>query len=127
MEAKLCQAYLPDVVCSRCKQSTAILRCCDCGPCNLLCGDCDREVHWLHPLHDREVWKDGFFQYIPPHITIDSETLSLVEQGVLCFAFILLFDSCLLLMQSRFCLLYCQPTVPSVEESTLSMLRKVAG
>ena len=116
MEAKLCQAYLPDVVCftvwlgtiytlraiysficslslcimqlcSKCKQNDAILRCSECGPHHLLCVECDRDIHWMYPLHDREIWKDGFFQFVPPHITLDVESMTLVEQGTLLCTF----------------------------------------
>ena len=40
-----------------------------CGVLNvnpIICSvDCDQDIHWMDPLHDREIWKDGFFQFVP--------------------------------------------------------------
>ena len=68
-------------MCSKCKPNNAVLRCSECGPYHLLCVECDPDIHWMYPLHDREIWKDGFFQFVPPHITLDVESMTLVEQG----------------------------------------------
>ncbi|XP_046839888.1 uncharacterized protein LOC124434070 [Xenia sp. Carnegie-2017] len=34
---------------------------------------CDDDVHENNPLHDREVWLDGYFQYIKPTQSISSD------------------------------------------------------
>ena len=52
-------------MCSKCKQNNAILWCSECEPHYLLCVDCDQNIQWMDPLHDREIWKDGFFQFVP--------------------------------------------------------------
>jgi len=43
-----------------------VIRCIECGPAKLFCGKCDQDIHCVLPLHDRELWKDGYFQPIPP-------------------------------------------------------------
>ncbi|XP_028417750.1 uncharacterized protein LOC114542274 [Dendronephthya gigantea] len=66
----------PDNICFLCNEGCAVVRCHECGPRVLLCSACDEKVHETNPLHDRDVWVNGFFQEIPP-TTIVSEDGSL--------------------------------------------------
>ncbi|XP_046863236.1 uncharacterized protein LOC124456981 [Xenia sp. Carnegie-2017] len=59
--------------CSRCNENEAVLRCRQCGVLRYICRECDDDVHENNPLHDREVWLDGYFQYIKPTQSISSD------------------------------------------------------
>ena len=74
--------YFGTQVCYKCKTNPPFLRCMECGPYCLLCVDCDSDVHWLQPFHDREVWKDGYFQHIRPHLQLDIQSMTLQKQGI---------------------------------------------
>ena len=54
------------VLCCRCAVNEAVLRCRQCGVLQYLCAQCDDETHCSQPLHDREMWLDGYFQAISP-------------------------------------------------------------
>ncbi|XP_046861961.1 uncharacterized protein LOC124455341 [Xenia sp. Carnegie-2017] len=58
--------------CCRCNENEAVLRCRQCGVLRYICQECD-DVHKNNPLHDREVWLDGYFQYIKPTQSISSD------------------------------------------------------
>lgn len=47
-----------------------ILRCHECSPARLLCAECDKTVHMLQPLHDRQMWTGKYFQFIPPSVRL---------------------------------------------------------
>ena len=55
-----------DSACFICGSNAAVIRCHQCGPRLLMCSSCDNEVRVKKPLHDRDVWMNGFFQEIPP-------------------------------------------------------------
>ena len=74
--------HLGTQVCYKCKTNPPFLRCMECGPRCLLCVDCDSDVHWPQPFHDREVWKDVYFQHIPPHLQVDIQSMTLQKQGI---------------------------------------------
>ena len=59
-----------DALCFICGCKTAVIRCHQCGPRVLMCSSCDAELHEKKPLHDRDVWTNGFFQEIPPTTTV---------------------------------------------------------
>ena len=59
--------------CCRCNENEAVLRCRQCGVLRYICRECDDDVHENNPLHDREVWLDGYFQYIKPTQSISSD------------------------------------------------------
>ena len=59
--------------CSSCMNDTAIVRCLQCGPSVLLCNSCDEASHKMKPLHDREIWINGFYQRITPTETVLSD------------------------------------------------------
>ena len=40
-------------------------------PKKFFCPSCDQDVHSLLPFHDRDGYVNGFFQAIPPTVTID--------------------------------------------------------
>ncbi|XP_028403925.1 uncharacterized protein LOC114526511 [Dendronephthya gigantea] len=61
----------------------AQLRCKQCGVFQYLCVNCDEEVHQCQPLHDREVWINGYFQYILPTESITDDG-KLVPVGRAC-------------------------------------------
>ena len=52
--------------CFICASNAPVIRCHQCGPSILMCSSCDIEVHTKKPLHDRDVWVNGFFQEIAP-------------------------------------------------------------
>lgn len=54
--------------CSKCKINVAILRCAACR--ELLCFECDIDVHNIHHFHDRETWHNGFYQGISNNHTV---------------------------------------------------------
>ena len=68
-----------DSACFVCGSNAAVIRCHQCGPRLLMCSSCDNEIHVKKPLHDRDVWINGFFREIPP-------TTIMVDDGSLGFA-----------------------------------------
>ena len=68
-------------ICFICEKNTAVLRCHQCGPRILICSVCDEKIHKKNPLHDRDVWMNGFFQEIPPTASV-SDDGSLAYIGV---------------------------------------------
>ena len=63
------------VLCCRCAANEAVLRCRQCGVLQYLCAQCDDDTHCSQPLHDREVWLDGYFQPISPTQSVSSSQL----------------------------------------------------
>lgn len=64
--------------CSSCKNSTALLRCRTCVGCDdegfqYLCRPCDQAAHPFAHIHQREVWGDGCFQPLPPHMEVTEQ------------------------------------------------------
>ena len=59
-----------EAVCFMCRDDTAVVRCRNCGPTVLLCTNCDETTHQTKPLHDRDIWVNGFYQSVPPTETI---------------------------------------------------------
>ena len=55
--------------CIMCQSETAQLRCQECG--GALCSECDENIHLSRALHDREAFVDGFYQPVPPKISLD--------------------------------------------------------
>ena len=66
----LLKECIPDdnIGCSKCKKNVAILCCAACR--ELLCFECDTDVHNLHPFHDREMWQNGFYEGISNNHTV---------------------------------------------------------
>ena len=62
-----------DSACFICGSNAAVIRCHQCGPRLLMCSSCDNEVHVKKPLHDRDVWMNGFFQEIPPTTIVNDD------------------------------------------------------
>ena len=62
-----------DSACFICGNNAAVIRCLQCGPRLLMCSSCDNEVHVKKPLHDRDVWMNGFFQEIPPTTIVNDD------------------------------------------------------
>lgn len=60
----------------------AQFRCHQCGPGQVVCTACDASIHQQKPLHDRQVWLDGFWLPIAPTITRTGTEASLSSQGV---------------------------------------------
>ena len=59
--------------CSRCMSADeALIRCHQCGPGNL-CSMCDDVVHSKLPLHDREIFDDGYYRPVPSSETISQD------------------------------------------------------
>jgi hypothetical protein len=59
-----------EAVCFMCREDRAVVRCRHCGPTALLCSNCDEATHETNPLHDREIWVNGFYQPVPPTETV---------------------------------------------------------
>ncbi|XP_028415546.1 uncharacterized protein LOC114538616 isoform X3 [Dendronephthya gigantea] len=57
-------------VCFLCGEDRAVVRCRHCGPDALLCNNCDETAYEKKPLHDRDIWINGFYQAIPPTETV---------------------------------------------------------
>ena len=70
---KSCATPNIEVVCSVCKEDSAVIRCRDCGPTALLCNNCDKTIHDAKPLHDRDIWVNGFYQPVPPTETVSTD------------------------------------------------------
>ena len=51
-------------VCSYCGKNSPLFRCQDCGLPNYMCSACDERIHYTQPLHNREVWHNGYFEPI---------------------------------------------------------------
>jgi hypothetical protein len=62
-----------EAVCFSCREDSAVILCRQCGPTVLLCNKCDMTVHETKPLHDRDVWLNGFYQPVPPTETVLSD------------------------------------------------------
>lgn len=62
--------------CCRCDKK-GFIRCHQCGLNQLLCGDCDIDVH-NSLLHDREMWNNFCFQAIPPTTTCNDVGLPIM-------------------------------------------------
>ena len=48
---------------------------------SLFCAKCDKEIHLMYPLHDRESWTGEYFKFIPSTLSPDSVTGNLVDVG----------------------------------------------
>lgn len=68
------------ITCCKCNDNEAMLRCRQCGIIQYLCVSCDNEVHQCQPLHDREVWFNGYFQHILPTQSVSGDGI-IVEVG----------------------------------------------
>jgi hypothetical protein len=67
-----------DKCCSSCKNRSALVRCRTCVGCDdegfqYLCRPCDQAAHPFAHIHQREVWGDGYFQPIPPHMEVTEQ------------------------------------------------------
>lgn len=67
-----------DKYCSSCKNRSALVRCRTCVGCDdegfqYLCRPCDQAAHPFAHIHQREVWGDGCFQPIPPHMEVTEQ------------------------------------------------------
>lgn len=59
--------------CCKCGINLAVIRCEACR--ELLCSDCDNEIHCRSPFHDREMWLNGFYQGISNNHTVIDDAL----------------------------------------------------
>ena len=70
-EAALSCEALPSPDCCRmCLKGTVRVRCMDCAV-GFMCPSCDEKVHQFLPFHNRDGYLNGYFQAIPPTITLD--------------------------------------------------------
>ena len=71
LEALLnCESLPSPDHCGICLEGKTLIRCHDC-PKKFFCSLCDGNVHSLLPFHNRDGFVGGFFQAIPPTVTID--------------------------------------------------------
>lgn len=95
LKAVLESQYIPEAShCFICKEGKGCIRCHQCGPKNLLCFSCDEEYHKLNPLHDRDIFHEGFFQPVAPTVSLDSNgdlitTSMLIVRYLINFNFVL--------------------------------------
>lgn len=71
MRAVLENEFLRGRVCMVCMEAQGLVKCIHCGM-KILCTQCDDEEHKKNPLHDREIFRDGFFKPVPPNVSLDS-------------------------------------------------------
>nr|XP_045618164.1 uncharacterized protein LOC123770371 [Procambarus clarkii] len=57
-----------DTKCFKCKIEASI-KCEDCH--RLFCYHCDMKKHFLNPFHDRFSWASGYYEALPPTVTVD--------------------------------------------------------
>lgn len=75
LEAVLsCEGLPSPNICPHCCKGKVLIRCSDC-PKRFYCPSCDRKVHSSLPFHGREGFVNGFFEAIPPTITIGENGL----------------------------------------------------
>eukprot|EP00794_Sanderia_malayensis_P019700 gene19700-21649_t len=67
-----------NVSCSKCQLKFAAIRCTECR--KLLCSTCDEEVHADAPFHDREIWKNGFFEQIGNRMALKENKLYEIDR-----------------------------------------------
>lgn len=72
--------------CQHCSIKPSVVRCKDCIPKYLYCGDCDVMAH-ESKLHNRETFVEGFFQAISPTtvVNLDVEGQFHFEEQGMCF------------------------------------------
>ena len=57
------------------------MRCIQCGPAAVFCYTCDVALHCIHfPLHDRQIWREGFYMPVSPAVHLSDEG-DLLRQG----------------------------------------------
>ena len=61
-----------DVMCMACGNEPALIKCSLCVS-QLLCPDCDDAIHGEKPLHDRQEWLNGFFNYMKAEQSVSKE------------------------------------------------------
>lgn len=71
LEAMLAGECLPSPDnCAGCLGRTVRIRCHDC-PKRFFCPSCDDEIHSSLPYHSRDGYVNGYFEAIPPTVTVD--------------------------------------------------------
>ena len=71
MEAVLsCESLPSPEQCQACLSGNVLIRCHDC-PKKFFCPSCDNKIHALLPFHNRDGYVNGFFEAIPPTVTVD--------------------------------------------------------
>ena len=68
-------------MCYFCAVKPGRFRCHQCGSGQVLCTVCDAHIHQQKPLHDRQVWLDGFWLPIAPTTTFIETEASMSSQG----------------------------------------------
>lgn len=68
--------------CHMCLEGKVRIRCHDCSK-KFFCPSCDQDVHSLLPFHDRDGYVNGFFQAIPPTVTIDESGIKRIVAKLL--------------------------------------------
>ncbi|XP_069187474.1 uncharacterized protein [Procambarus clarkii] len=69
-EWEVCRHAVPveDTKCFKCRIEASI-KCEDCH--RLFCYHCDMKKHFLNPFHDRFSWASGYYEALPPTVTVD--------------------------------------------------------
>ncbi|XP_069167994.1 uncharacterized protein [Procambarus clarkii] len=69
-EWEVCRHAVPveDTKCFKCMIEASI-KCEDCH--RLFCYHCDMKKHFLNPFHDRFSWASGYYEALPPTVTVD--------------------------------------------------------
>jgi len=70
-EAVLSYEGLPSPdCCQMCLEGAVLVRCTECAV-SFMCPSCDEKVHQFLPFHNRDGYLNGYFQSIPPTVTLD--------------------------------------------------------
>jgi hypothetical protein len=67
-----------DVMCMACGSKPALVKCSVCVS-QYLCPDCDDALHSEEPLHDRQEWLNGFFNYMKAEQSVSREKEMIVK------------------------------------------------
>ena len=67
-----------DVTCMACGSEPALIKCSLCVS-QYLCPDCDDTIHSEKPLHDRQEWLNGFFNYMKAEQSVSKEKEIIVK------------------------------------------------
>lgn len=78
-EALLSSLSVTCHTCDKCLSMNATVRCKQCTYQHL-CQTCDDDAHEFHPLHDREVFHQGFYKPVAPTVSSDGKRFTTVGQ-----------------------------------------------
>ena len=70
-------------ICEICCKKDSVIQCGDCESWgNFMCEDCDSEIHFCKPLHNRSTFTNGFLQSIASNKYVHDGFTELIEKGL---------------------------------------------